>query len=119
MKWAIYYSDGSIFTYQEGDPEDAPVIGVQFIAQEDKDHNWSSLSKDPYYYWADLGDGYRFYAADWVGFFLHLIKPGWKLFFLGEQIGNERFAEISRRVSEDIQVALKTGYAPGERRPNE
>ena len=118
MKWCIYYSD-SIYTYLDGEVKDAPGIGVQYIAQEDKNHNWVSFSGDDYYYWDDKGDGAKWWQGDRIAFNIYLIQPGWKKVLFGEMLSEERFTEISRRVSEDLQVARKTGYTPWERKIKE
>lgn len=114
MKWCIYYSDGSIFTHEDGGPEDAPSIDVQYIAQEDKNVGFVSFCGRDYYHW----DEGRWWRADQIGFLLYMMKPGWKKVLFGEMISEERFTEISRRVSEDIQIQRKTGYMPWERKPN-
>ena len=119
MKWAIYYSDGSIYTYQDGNPEDAPVIGVQYIAQEDKNNNWVSLCNSDFYIW-DKRDGVeKWYCASNAGRENYMRHPGWKKVLIGEWIGDLTYTAISKRVTDDIQVARKTGYAHWEWKPSD
>jgi len=115
VKWQIYYSDSSTFSNRDGAAEYAPAIGVQVIAQEDRDHNFTAISGDDYYCWDNKGGGYKWWGADHIGFILYLMKPGFKKVLFGEMIDGDKFTEIHRRVSEDLQVGRKTGYAPWER----
>jgi hypothetical protein len=119
MKWQIYYSDGSTFNELDGLAEQAPAVGVQVIAQADKDLNFTAISGDDYYVWDDKGGGFRWWGADHIGFILYMIQPGWRKVLFGEMIDGEKFTEIHRHASEDLQVGRKTGFAPWERKPDE
>ena len=119
MRWCIYYSDGSKFSYQDGDPEAAPCVGVQFIAQEDQSHNWVALCNFDYYIW-DTRDGVeKWYCADNVGRENYMREIGWRKVLIGSWIGDVRYEEISRQVTEDIQTARKAGYMPWEWKPGD
>jgi hypothetical protein len=115
MKWCAYYGDGSKFSYLDGNVKDVPPAGVQYVAQEDSTHGYVALSNFDYYLWDDRGDGEKWYCADIVGYWLYMLKPGWKKVLFGEWIGDSRYEEISKQVSNDIQVARKTGFAPWEK----
>ena len=36
-KWIVHYIDGTTFSSEDGDPEDAPRQGVALVAESDKD----------------------------------------------------------------------------------
>lgn len=53
MNWRIYYDDGSTFSSEDGLPEEAPLDGIQGIAQE-KDNGVKEFHEGfEYYYWMD------------------------------------------------------------------
>jgi len=112
VKYCIYYDDGTVHTGKGiNGVAEARVTGVQFIAQEDPDHVWVALSGTDYFIW-DTRDGItKWYCADNAGRENYMREPGWKKVLIGSWIGDETFREISRRVSADLQVGKKTGYA--------
>lgn len=65
MRWCIFYDDGSTFSNEEGNPEDAPVFGVQVIVQD-----WCQppqvIHKTDFYWWRP--DDERWAAGDIFGF---------------------------------------------------
>jgi len=116
MRWCIYYADGSTYI---GDVADAPVVGVQLIAQEDRANGWNALCNFPFYIW-DTRDGItKWYCASESGRENYMREVGWKKVLIGSWIGDEQYQKISDRVKNDNQFAMKTGYAWWEWKPDE
>jgi hypothetical protein len=117
IKWCIYYSDRSKYSYLDGRPEKAPVVGVQFIAQSSESNIWEALCNQDFYIW-DTRDGVtKWYCADNAGRENYMREIGWRKVLIGSWIGDETYESISRQVSHDIQVGRKAGYAPWEWKP--
>jgi len=117
MRWCIYYADGSIYTGEDGvGVAEAPVVGVQFIAQEDPKHVWVALSGSDYFIW-DVRDGIaKWRCCDYAGYQTYMREIGLKKVLVGSWIGDNEYEEISRRVLDDLQVGRKSGFAWWEKR---
>lgn len=48
MRWNIWYADGSQFSSEDGDPTDAPGMGVVCMAQEVPDAHAITVSHDSF-----------------------------------------------------------------------
>ena len=89
LKWRIYYSDGTTFDSNQGEPWEAPGRGIICIVQPDpspmmQNVNTQVLRGHPYYW----------YHREW-GYWLHSDRDG----FI-DQFNNDR---------EDVVCALKMG----------
>ncbi len=51
--WKIWYDDGTTFSNEEGNPEDAPIDGVQAILQWLPLGNYNIIPSSDYYWWLD------------------------------------------------------------------
>jgi hypothetical protein len=51
VEWRIYYTDGSRFDSNDGDPEDAPCWGIGAISQLDEDSGRAGVAGVDYYWW--------------------------------------------------------------------
>lgn len=49
--WKIWYDDGTTFSNEEGNPEDAPIDGVQAILQWLPLGNYNIIPSSDYYWW--------------------------------------------------------------------
>ena len=119
MRWCIYYSDGSTYSYKDGPPQNAPVTGVQFVAQVNKANKWVALCNCDFILWDERDGIEQWYPADNSGRENYMRKEGWRKVLICEWIGDESYEKLSDRVSNDLQVARKTGYAWWEYRPDE
>lgn len=65
LSWRIYYDDGSTFDSAQGEPHEAPGLGVQAVVQVDERVGRVILTRfDWYYYRADLRE---WWASDLFG----------------------------------------------------
>ena len=55
MIWRIYYTDGSTFDSDDGEPEDAPCWGIAAISQKDADAGRCGVAGVDFYWW-EIGD---------------------------------------------------------------
>lgn len=118
LEWAIWYSDGSIFTSQDGPPELAPVFGVLVIVLNDPFLGWNTQSGSDYYGWDDRGDGPKWWGilSD-LALASYLAKPGWKRVLIGESIPSETFSQVFEEIRNHPQWGQKSGFRRRENRP--
>lgn len=65
LSWRIYYDDGSTYDSAQGEPHEAPGLGVQAVVQVDERVGRVILTRfDWYYYRYDLGE---WWASDYFG----------------------------------------------------
>jgi len=119
MHWAIFYADGTRFDNRQGDPEDAPCLGVQVIAQEDEQHGWITQTKADYYIWDDRGSGPRWWGVDLFGLWEYLfISPGSKVVKAGRTLTSLDYNAIWQQAAEDPEFGRKATFARHEMRPD-
>jgi len=114
MSWEIVYVDGSVFTSRDGNPEDAPRLGVHAVLQDDPTHGCLILtSSDGRWYWR-YG---RWWASDIPGITLYLATSvgSWNLVLFGEWIPDERLLDI-QRIARGRAANWKSSWRPDERR---
>lgn len=116
MDWRIFYSDGSTFDSAQGTHLEAPATGVQVIVVRDSDAPESNVGhfilqrRD--YYWYEDGE---WYCGDIFGMFDFLMRSGVVKF--GQSIPNREYREILGRAGRDPDFPRKSGYRPGEIKP--
>ena len=102
MTWRIYYDNGTTFDNTQGEPQDAPTIGVicikHFIENE-----WRIQAFTDYYIW-ELGQ--EWWGADAPGFWQYMFKPGLKVVKFGTNIPDEPFQKIVARAREDTEHGM-------------
>lgn len=120
MRWAIYYSDGSRFTSDDGGPEDAPGASVLGIGQEDttpEAHNVGAVAHSGDHFYAfDVGLYGGWYGLDYFGLAQYLARPGLKVVKLGESTATERYRDFLAALREDPMMPEKSARYPWERR---
>jgi len=82
-KWIVYYWDDTKFTDRDGEPEDAPAMGVQAIACDDG----------------------LWLGGDYTGLIDYLSRPGKKVVRFGTHIANWRFIPIVTEARKSKEVA--------------
>jgi hypothetical protein len=70
MNWKIYYADGAEFSSEDGNPQDAPALGVLVICQSDQDNGRYYQCRSDYYVWA----GDRWWGVDIGGLYAHSLE---------------------------------------------
>lgn len=119
MRWKIYYGDGSIYSSDDGPPEDAPGTGLQVIVQLDKDHGRHIVKggnegrRDDYYWWDFPSE--TWWVGDYPGFLDYLMQPGVRKVIFGRSIPSDRFAEIYKTAVHDPDFPVKTGWRQREK----
>lgn len=106
--YRVYYADGTTF---DGDPEDAPGLGVVVIPQDDPDVGRMMMARWDYYCWHDG----QWWGHDLVGMVLCLAKPGWSRVLIGETVSQEKYATIYARALADPDFQPKSAEMVLER----
>lgn len=113
LRWRAYYDDGSLFDSSQGEPQDAPALGIQAIVQPDPDVGRTVQWGKDYYWW--LGD--RWDGGDLFGLFDYLSRPGLKIVRFGRSMSNAAFRAVYARAAADSDFPRKSAVAPDERIP--
>ena len=93
MRWIVWYSDGTSFASDDGEPWEAPRDGVICIAVEKQSCGRYLISSRSYYCW-------HFHEGQWVphdrdGERQYLRQPGKeKVVLEGYEVSKERYGEI-------------------------
>jgi hypothetical protein len=97
--WRVYYSDGSVYTSQDGTPFDAPRQDVQVIAQE-KDGDYQLAHGRDYFYFEEDRGGFA--ACDLFSAFDHLVRARRQCLFFGRMLSDSDWRALFARVKEDV-----------------
>jgi len=99
--WKIWYDDGSIFSNKDGNPEDAPIDGVQAILQWLPYGNYEIIPPADYYWW--LGD--RWASGSITGLDRYLRKRDQikTIIIFGRWTSSAQFQRIQREVNGEIE----------------
>ena len=105
----IYYADDTTY---DGDPKDAPGLGVIVIPQDDAAVGRMMMARWDYYCWHP---DQRWWGHDFVGMVLCLAKPGWSRVLIGETVSEEKYDAIYARALADPDFAPKSAERVLER----
>lgn len=111
IKWRIYYADGTIFDSNQGEPCEAPKIGVIVIKQISGEHGWKLTAYKDFYIYTEHG----WWGSDDVGFWQYMFTPGNKVVIFGTNTNDEEFNAIMKRAGEDSDFGEKTAKHPLEK----
>lgn len=109
--WTIYYDGGEKFTDLDGDPEDAPCVGVQVIVQDHPNVGWHTQCGSDYYIWED----FFWHGSNDAGFYAYMYKPGKKIVKFGTHIYPTEYENILKLASQDERFTSKAGYTKSEK----
>lgn len=104
MEWRIYYSDGSTFSSDDGDWEDAPGWDVQVVLFRDPDLGWAIRHGGDFFRLAEDG---TVVAMDLVGALDWLINQV-GVVKAGRMVTKADFARIYQQAKRDMKE-LKAG----------
>lgn len=108
--WKIYYTDGSEFTSDEGNPWEAPRQHVQVIVQTDPDVGYELVDQKDYFYY----EHERWWSADFMSAMRHLFQcKGHPLVLQGEMILTRDFMALRQKIFSEW--GEKQGWLPRER----
>lgn len=96
MKWRIFYSDGSSFGYEDGEPKAAPFLGAIAVVQDDP---LQFIHKCDFYWWSRN----MWWGGDITGFLDQSARYGATWVKNGETLRPEDFMEINARALEVYQ----------------
>jgi hypothetical protein len=102
MNWAIYYTDGSIFSSEDGAPHEAPRTGVQVIVT-DGSGDPCIISNAQYYYFEPDRCDHGWFHADYWDVALHLQRAKYPLILFGEVTFKENFTKIEQKALSDVK----------------
>lgn len=114
VRWKIFYVDGSTFSNRDGEPEDAPGMGVAAIAQEDEVVGVQIHHGNDFYCCAEEYDGW--YALDYFGLAQYLARPGNKIIKMGEVMSTSKYRELITTIQKDPQLPNKSARYTWERK---
>lgn len=98
--WKIYYTDGSVFSNEDGEPWDAPRTGVQIVVVPDDELGRRCIDKEDYVCWHD--DAQTWVGHDLSGLFQYLDAPGCiKVVLRGYYLPRSKWMEIHKRAIHD------------------
>ena len=115
MKWVIYYTDGSTYSNEDGEPADAPGGGVLAIAQED-----ATVGVLVHYGcdWYAFGEKYGGWAGmDSLGIAQYVIDAGPLVLKLGKGMPTYSYSKILREIQADPRLPEKNARYPWEFKP--
>lgn len=107
IPFRIYYDGGATY---DGEPQDAPALGVLVIVEADTDHGRRLVSAKDYYVW-DRG---RWWSVDYIGMIDYLIQPGMKKVLFGRTVESESWYAAMRRANTDPDFPERTAWGNKE-----
>lgn len=114
MKWQIFYDDSSTFSDRDGEPHEAPALGVQVIAIDNPLVGVYLLHGEPYYYW----ENGCWEQCDLFGLWDYLCRPDpYKVVRFGRNMTTPEYRQVFERASNDPDFPRKSAFLKGERRP--
>lgn len=99
--WKIWYDDKTTFSNEDGNPEDAPIDGVQAILQWLPHGNYEIISTSDYYWWIDD----RWVGGSLSGFERYLRNKNRKqvIVLFGRWAASLLFEKITKQVHGEIE----------------
>lgn len=105
--WRVYYSDGSTYN---GDPENAPGVGIVVIVQDDPDVGRMLMCKWDYYCWHDG----QWWGHDLIGTVDCLAQPGFNRVLVGRTVSQDLWKKIHAAAANDPDFQPKSALARPE-----
>ena len=112
LEWKIWYSDGSTFSNEDGSPDEAIALDVQYIVMADDMVGKYIISGMDYYYY----EHDRWFGCDLFGFFDYIVRT--KKVKFGRSMKNTEFKQLGKKVISDSDFLAKSGWHPHERKLN-
>ena len=109
MDWKIHYGDGSIFSSDDGRPEDAPALNIQAIAQRDDRVGRFIVTRSDFYLFLDN----QWIGVDWFGMLDRLMDIG--VIKTGRTITSEAYNDVIQRAKNDPGLPRKSAGHPMEK----
>jgi len=120
-RWIIWYDDGSSFSSEDGEPDQAPRWGVLCVAEYSHDHGRVIWHGGDYYCYElrsvneRLGEWIR---CDLVGLIDYLTQPGReKIVLIGRAVPPAAFWAVYRKADSDPRLPPRSSMSALERAP--
>ena len=99
--WKIWYDDSTTFSSEDGNPEDAPMDGVQAILQWLPNGNYEIITTSDYYWWVED----RWVGSGLAGFERYLRKRDRLevVVIFGRWTSSLLFEKITKQVNGEIE----------------
>ena len=114
IKWRVRYENRPPFDNVQGEPWEAPALGVQFITQSDSESGRYQQTGDDYYVWYDS----RWWGRDLFGLWDYLFEmrtPHPKACLAGRTIRNEVYMRLAQEAEEDPDFPPRSAVHPLEK----
>ena len=98
--WRLYYGDGSVFSNEDGEPQDAPCTNVMCAAYYDEDNRRRLAHSADYYFYKDG----KWYGIDLFGLWDYLSLPGLKTVKFGRLIGDLQYRAVMSKAMNDMPL---------------
>lgn len=98
----VYYADGSTF---DGDPFEAPGLGVLLVVEKDEEHGRRIVSGGDYFVWNE-----RWWAVDQMGMIDYLLQPGPRKVLIGRMVSNEDYRKVYTAADTDADFPVRTAF---------
>ena len=111
-EWVIFYENNFSYSSLDGEPQDAPPLGVVCIRQSDPDvGNVLIIPSDYYAYHADGWQGH-----DIVGLIDYIYQSGFLIIKLGRTIQTPLFIKTVNDSARDYRLHRKSAFKEWEYR---
>lgn len=110
IHWKIYYVGGATFSSNDGEPWQAPRLGVLAIVSFEPDNGREILARKEFYWW----DGSHWFGGDNFGLWDHLIRADRQCALAGRYVANAAYVEVIQYAINDPDFPPKTADNPGE-----
>ena len=111
-RWKLHYDDGTTFSDRDGSPSEAPVLGVQVIAQAAGSDIGRLIVQRRDYYWYDDGE---WFGGDLFGLFDYLSRSqGRSIVKFGRAVSQEVFQRCLDAAIADPELPKKVAWHPNE-----
>jgi hypothetical protein len=114
MRWKVYYVDGTTFSNQDGEPQDAPGLGVLAVAQEDASVGVLVHHSNDFYCFGEQIGGW--YGMDYFGLAQYIEDGGCLVIKLGKVMGTHEYRALIKKIKKDPDLPDKSARYPWEDR---
>jgi hypothetical protein len=110
LQWRIYYGDGSTFSSEDGEPQNAPCRNVICIVEANDDLGRYIVHRRDYYWWSEA-----WYGGDIFGLFDYLSDAGYKVVKFGRTLPNAAYRAIYHEAVHDPDFPRKSAWNSEEK----
>lgn len=109
MLWKIYYTGEETFSSDNGEPWEAPRLGVLAIVSLEPDNGRQILARKDFYWWEG-----EWFGGDNFGLWDHLVRSSKQCALMGRFVPNAEYNAAIQRAINDTSFPPKSADNPGE-----